>query len=224
MPRPAWTRIGTRRSAATANSVSTPGTPSVKPSARGCSLMPTAPASRQRSASARGSSRSETGSIRQKARKRPPEASAAAERDVVELRVAARLVHREGDRVGRRSSRAASSSSSGVCLRPSGSFWPMWVWTSKSSSGSSPNSPIKRVEVGEQHQVDRIGRPRVPCPACSRRRAFAIRATASVTSSGEVADVEPRRSPRRRRRTAGPGLTAIRPRSSSAGAGSGPSP
>ena len=74
IPRPAWIRIGTRRSCATATISRTPGSDIVNCSARGCSLIPTAPASRQRRASAAGWSR---GSSRQNATRRPSDAAAA---------------------------------------------------------------------------------------------------------------------------------------------------
>ena len=54
-PRPAWIRIGTRRSAASRNTGSRPRSPKSNFCARGCSLMPLAPLSRQRSASGIGS-------------------------------------------------------------------------------------------------------------------------------------------------------------------------
>ena len=75
IPRPAWIRIGTRRSCATATISRTPGSDIVNCSARGCSLIPTAPASRHRRASAAGESR---GSSRQKDTNRPSDAEAAA--------------------------------------------------------------------------------------------------------------------------------------------------
>ena len=100
MPRPAWIRTGTRRSFASETSSSTAGSSMVNCSARGCSLIPRAPASRQRLASARAIV----------VRIDPAEGDQAAggargggQRLVVGRRVAAGLVHREGD--GARSGR-----------------------------------------------------------------------------------------------------------------------
>ena len=94
IPRPAWIRIGTRRSCATSTISRTPGSCSVNCSARGCSLIPTAPASRQRRASAAG----EIPRVEPAEGHQPPVgASAAAIDDVVGPRVAVRLVHREDD-------------------------------------------------------------------------------------------------------------------------------
>ena len=87
MPRPAWISTGTRRSCASATISRTAGSDSVKRSARGCSLIPLAPASRQRRASVSGSSR---GSSRQNATSRPPESAAASMHAVVGGRVAVR--------------------------------------------------------------------------------------------------------------------------------------
>jgi hypothetical protein len=76
IPRPAWKSTGTRRSCATATTERTPGSARVKRSARGWNLIPTAPASRHRSASPAGSEA--RGSIRQNASSRPSEEEAAA--------------------------------------------------------------------------------------------------------------------------------------------------
>src|ERR1700759_3339616 len=55
-----------------------------------------------------------------------------------------------GKTTGRASAAAiARTSSSGVCFMPSGSFWPMWVWTSYSASG-----PCRRCT--SSHQGRRI--------------------------------------------------------------------
>ena len=55
-PRPAWIRTGRRRSAASAKTASKRGSATENACERGCSLMPRAPRSMQRSASASGSS------------------------------------------------------------------------------------------------------------------------------------------------------------------------
>ena len=55
-PRPPWMRIGTRRSAASANTGSRRGSSGRKRCARGCSLIPRAPRSRHRTASSMGDS------------------------------------------------------------------------------------------------------------------------------------------------------------------------
>ena len=108
MPRPAWISTGTRRSCASATISRTAGSDSVKRSARGCSLMPLAPASRQRRASVSGSAR---GSTRQNATSRPPDSAAAASTRSLAGRIAVRLVHGEHDaaRAGTGSSPASSS-------------------------------------------------------------------------------------------------------------------
>ena len=62
IPRPAWTRIGTPASWATAKIASAAASPNPKACARGCNLMPRAPRARQRRASPTGSS---AGSSRQ---------------------------------------------------------------------------------------------------------------------------------------------------------------
>ena len=94
MPRPACTRIGSRRSSASANRRSTSGWSSVNRSARGCSLIPRAPRSRQRSASATAIG------VRVEAAERhePPVRRLRLGDDaVVRLGVAVGLVHREDD-------------------------------------------------------------------------------------------------------------------------------
>ena len=100
MPRPAWIRIGTPalvRRAATRSS--TAGSVIANCSARGWSLIPRAPASRQRVASASAPS---CGSTRQKGTSRPSAPAAAASASSLAARVAVGLVHREDDRPGAR--------------------------------------------------------------------------------------------------------------------------
>ena len=94
MPRPAWTRIGSRRSSASANRRSTSGWSSVNLSARGCSLIPRAP----RVEAALGL-RHRVGVRVEAAERHEPAAGRLrlGEDPVVRLGVAVRLVHREHD-------------------------------------------------------------------------------------------------------------------------------
>ncbi len=95
MPRPAWTSTGSRRSSASANTGARFGWSSANCSARGWSLMPRAPRSSARSASASGVA----------VRVEPAEGEQAAVRGrglldhhVVRRRVSVGLVHREDER------------------------------------------------------------------------------------------------------------------------------
>ena len=96
MPRPAWQRIGSRCSSASANTSCSAGWSSVKPSARGWSLMPRAPLSRQRRASSSGDSMGPAGRTRTAGRR----CGGLGSDHVVGGRVAVRLVHREHERAG----------------------------------------------------------------------------------------------------------------------------
>ena len=75
MPRPAWISTVAFCSCAAATSSRTDGSESVNCSARGCSLMPLTPASRQRRASA--TAPGSFGCTRHSARRRPPDAATA---------------------------------------------------------------------------------------------------------------------------------------------------
>ena len=119
IPRPAWIRIGSSRSSAIAASSRTAGWSSVNCSARGCSLIPLAPAASARSASARR--RRRCGLTRQNGVSRPSEPRGRLDHHVVGRRVAVGLVHREHERArARRRRRSTASSSCGRLLHPVG--------------------------------------------------------------------------------------------------------
>ena len=127
-PRPAWIRIGTRASSASAKIGSTwPARPNAW--ARGCSLIPRAPSPRQRSASATGSS---AGSRRQKGIRRPSLPAAQSSTRSLGSRYAG---ERSGSCRGKTTACCASTWSS-ISIRPAGSSVipsssrPRWVWTS----------------------------------------------------------------------------------------------
>ena len=97
-PRPPWIRIGTRRSAASSKTGASRSSFSRNFCARGCSLIPRAPASRQRVASSTGPS---ARSSRTNGTSRPSERCRVGERAVVrgaEARVAVGLVEAEHER------------------------------------------------------------------------------------------------------------------------------
>ena len=97
IPRPAWIRTGSLRSCANVKTSRTASSSIPKPSARGCSLMPRAPSSKQREASATGSS---CGSSRQNGTRRPFDAAAHAKDGVVGIAISVGLLHREDDSLG----------------------------------------------------------------------------------------------------------------------------
>ncbi len=111
-------------------------------SARGCSLIPRAPAARHRS---RLGDRVVVRVDAAERDEQPVESRAACEHHVVGGRIAVGLVHREHERAtGVARSSSTSSSSLGVCFMPSGSFWPMCVCTSNSSTPGTCSSTIVR--------------------------------------------------------------------------------
>ena len=162
---PAWISTVALCSCAAATSSRTDGSESVNCSARGCSLMPLTPASRQRRASA--TAPGSFGCTRQSARRRPVRAGHRVHHGVVG-RPCSRRARASGTRAPCASTAAsASSSSSGVCLKPSGSFCPTCVWASNSvSAGTSSDQPVEpRSEdcVGVEHAAAHY------CPPTWRR-------------------------------------------------------
>ena len=160
---PAWMSTGRRRSSASATSSSTRGCDISKPSARGWSLIPRAPASRQRRASATASCR--RGRPGRARTRRPPEAAASA--STWSLAAGSRRARASGTPAPRAGPASSSDAriSAAVALKPSGSLDPMCVWASnqtvsagsaattarrgggeagRSSSGASRSSAIQR--------------------------------------------------------------------------------
>src|SRR2546428_2799645 len=147
-PRPPWMRIGTRRSAAIAKTGVSRSSSSRNFCARGCSLMPRAPRSRQRSASSIGAS---ARSSRTNGIMRPFERSAKASvRSLPALKPGCRSGSSRQKTLQRETPKRSSSASSSSYrpTMPSMSL-PRWVCASKmsaptgSSLRSSTSNPAK---------------------------------------------------------------------------------
>ena len=146
MPRPAWMSTGTRRSCASATSSATAGSSMVNCSARGCSLIPRAPASSARAPRPARRRAGRRGRTRRAGRVRGRRGD-----HLVVGRRGSRPARASGRRPrARRRRRARRAARRGVCLKPSGSLRPMCVCASKRSSG--PVSSTIRSSQGRRRR------------------------------------------------------------------------